>query len=308
MDWRIKAAVQGILSRIPCGTSLNDVLQRVTGGRRDEAAHVRSKVHDDWLVHQNILRDLEFSVQGKVLLEVGTGWLPIFPLCYALAGAARCHTFDLHRHLDMAKVPIALAYLEEHLGTIASACGDSLDLVRSRWKAFGAAGSGQEILAAANIDYRAPANAASTGFSNASVSLVFSNSVLEHVSETVLGALMRESARILQPDGLALHSVNCGDHYAYFDRNITPIHYLRFDDRTWRRWNNGLLYQNRLRPLDFIDAARSGGLEIVRDLQNARRELLKRLHELPIDSKFEKYTPEQICTTSVTFAGRPSAH
>lgn len=305
MDWRIKGVVQGVLARLPGGTAINDALQRAAGGRRDESKHIDIKFRADWMVQMELLNRLGLSVRDRDLLEIGTGWLPVFPLCFALAGARRCYTFDLHRHLNPAVVPQALRELERHLPDIARASSEAPAQVRQRWERLCAAGSGEAILAAAGIDYRAPADATDTGLPDASVAVVFSNSVLEHVGASVLVPMMRESARILQPDGLSLHSVNCGDHYAYFDRSITPIHYLRYTEGQWRKWNNDLLYQNRLRPVDFVEAARGAGLEILLDLHTPRAELLERVDSMPIAPEFRRYPKEQLCCTSVTFAGRP---
>ncbi len=307
MDWRVKGVLQGLLSRLPGGTVVNDALQRAAGGRRDEGAHIDLKFKADWLVQVEVLNQLGFRVQGRDLLEIGTGWLPVFPLCFALAGARRCHTFDLNRHLNPAVVPGAMSELERHLPAIAQACGDAEATVRGRWQSLVAAGDGQAMLRAAGVEYHAPADATTTGLKDASVALVFSNSVLEHVTPEVLAPMMRESCRVLQPDGLSLHSVNCGDHYAYFDRSITQVHYLRFTDRQWRKWNNDLLYQNRLRPVDFVDAARAAGMELLVDMHVPRPELMARFDRIPFAPEFRRYPPEQLCCTSVTFAARPAA-
>jgi hypothetical protein len=307
MDWRIKGVLQGLLSRVPGGTVVNDALQRAAGGRRDESAHIDIKFRADWLVQMKVLRELGFHVQGRDLLEIGTGWLPVFPLCFALAGARRCHTFDLHRHLNLAVMAKALHELERHLPAIAQVCGDAENVVRERWQRLVTVGDGAGILEAAGIEYHAPADATVTGLPDASVALVFSNSVLEHITAEVLAPMMRESCRVLQPDGLSLHSVNCGDHYAYFDRSITQVHYLRFSDRQWRKWNNDLLYQNRLRPVDFVEAARAAGMDVLLDLHVPRAELMARFEQIPFAPEFRRYPPEQLCCTSVTFAARPAA-
>lgn len=304
MDWRIKACVQAALARLPGGTRLNDGLQQALGARRNAAAHLDSKFSDDWLVHAQVLRELGFDIRDRELVEIGTGWLPVFPLCYALAGARRCHTFDLNRHLRAQAVRPTLEHLEKHLPAIAQASGQTHAEVQRRWQHLLRADGDDAVLERAGIVYRAPANATATGLEDRSVALVFSNSVLEHVPPTVLGALMHEARRVLGPGGLALHSVNCGDHYAYFDSSITAIHYLRYSDEEWRRWNNDLLYQNRLRPVDFIDAARAAKLEVVLDRQQPQQRLLDRIDRLPIAPQFQRYPPDQLCCTSVTFAAR----
>ena len=304
MDWRIKGCIQGVLARVPFGTSVNDALQKVSGGRIDEGAHIDIKFRNDWLVLMDMLAGLDFSVQDKELMEVGTGWLPVLPLCFALAGARRVHTFDLNRHLRHSAVPGALKRLELHLAELANACRQPESEVRQRYAHLSAAASGAELLERAGMVYHAPADATVTALPDASISLVFSNSVLEHVPSAILGPMMRESRRIMTRDGLVLHSVNCGDHYAYFDRSITPIHYLRFDERGWRKWNNDLLFQNRLRPSDFVSSAESEGLVMVRRIQTVRADLLSGLAHTPIAPEFRRYSDEELCTTSVTFAAR----
>jgi hypothetical protein len=305
MDWRIKAIVQGALARLPGGERLNDGLQQLVGGRKDPGAHIDIKFNEDWLVHMRALRETGHSIAGRDAMEIGTGWLPVFPLCFHLAGARRCHTFDLNRHLHTRHVRPTLKRLGQHLGVLAEASGQSEGAVQERWNALMALEHDDAILDRAGVAYHAPADASQTGLPDASIGLVFSNSVLEHVSASVLGALMRETRRILEPDGLVLHSVNCGDHYAYFDRAITPIHYLRYSESQWRWWNNDLLYQNRLRPVDFIESAREAGLVITLDWQNPRPALMAMLQSLPIDGAFRRYPAEQLCCTSVTFAATP---
>jgi SAM-dependent methyltransferase len=136
------------------------------------------------------------------------------------------------------------------------------------------------------------------------VDVVFSNSVLEHVPPEAIRRLMHESSRILRPGGLAIHSANCGDHYAYFDSKITPINYLTYSESTWRRWNNDLLYQNRLRPSDFLVMAEQAGLRIVLQKSTARPELLDKLPSMEIATEFKGYPREQLASTSVDFVAQ----
>ncbi|MBK8743146.1 MAG: hypothetical protein IPM02_28430 [Betaproteobacteria bacterium] len=236
MNWRIKGCIQGVLSRLPAGARLNSLLQSLLGGRTDEARHIDLKFRADWLTLMSMLQRQKFGVRDRVLMEIGTGWLPVLPLCFALAGARQVHSYDLHRHLIPRAASTVLRQLEPQL--------------------------------------------------------------------IQLAALMNESARLLRDSGLVLHSVNCGDHYAYFDRSITPIHYLRFTTRQWRRWNNELLFQNRLRPSDFTAAAEGAGLRVVSQNRTLRQDLLENLPHTPIAPEFQHYSADELCTTSVTFVAQ----
>lgn len=101
-----------------------------------------------------------------------------------------------------------------------------------------------------------------------------------------------------------LHSLNCGDHYAYFDKRISFINYLTYTERQWRFWDNRLLYQNRLRPCDFIGLAERAGFEVVLRKQKPRPALLELLSTLDIAPEFRDYPPEELCSTSVDFVTR----
>lgn len=304
--WQVKALTQSALSRMPGGSVLNTVLQRAAGGRRDLDAHIDSKVVDDWQVHARLLRQHGLQLTDLELVEIGTGWLPVLPLCFALAGARRCHSFDLRQLLERHSLAATVARLEHHLPLIAALADQPLEHVRERHRRLTDAWPTDALLAHAGFVYHAPADATTTGLPAASVDVVFSNSVLEHVAPAVIDALMREAARIVRPGGIVSHSINCGDHYAYFDRSITPLNYLKYSAEKWRRWNNELLYQNRLRPCDFIASTEAGGLRVLARHWHPRPQLLEQLPESAIAADFRHYGREDLCATSVDIIATPA--
>jgi SAM-dependent methyltransferase len=306
MDWRIKGTIQKALSVMPGGMRANDLLQRTVGRLRHFDRTVAEKV-EDWVIHMGHLRELGIPLTGKRVFEIGTGWLPTFPVCYALAGAGSCVTVDLHRHMGN-RLPLRLVMqLERHLEEIAVAVGAPLAEVRARHAELRAARSVPELLSRARIEYVAPGDATASPLTDASVDVVFSNSVLEHVPHEVLRAMMRESKRILRPGGLIMHSINCGDHYAYFDKNINFMNYLQFSEAEWRFWNNDLQYQNRLRPQHFIAATEEAGLEMRICKYQARADLLAALKTMRIAPEFASYAPEQLACKSIDIvAAKPA--
>jgi SAM-dependent methyltransferase len=307
VDWRVKGIIQKMLSVIPGGARLNSAMQLRMGGLRRFEGNVDTKVRADWLVLASHMQELQLPIEGRSFVEVGSGWYPTLPLCFALAGAERCHTYDLHRLMDWSLTQRMLHAMPAHLPGIAERLGLEVALLQKRLAEIAAARTQEEFLQRARIEYHAPADATRTGLPGSSIDVVFSNSVLEHVPEAVIGELMRESRRILKPDGIAMHSVNCGDHYAYFDSNVTQMNYLRFSSFAWGLWNNDLQYQNRLRANDFLTLAQSGGLDVVLNRQRPRPELLQQLADFPLAEEFRRYSPEQLCTTSIDFIARPRA-
>jgi SAM-dependent methyltransferase len=301
MHWRIKGLIQKGLSSVPHGTRMNDLLQRTVGGLRNFDGQVASKV-EDWVIFMDHLSTLNVSVEGAELFEIGTGWFPTLPVCFALAGAGSCHTFDLHRHLDLKLTRRMLGALQTLLPKIAGAAKRPLERVEADYRLIVGQATLADILNAARVRYHAPADATATSLPEETVDIVFSNSVFEHVPGEVIAGMMRESRRVLRTGGTAIHCVNCGDHYAYVDRGITPINYLQYPADRWRRWNNELLYQNRLRPKDFRDLGERAGLEVILDHFRPRPELVEVLSRLKIAEEFRHYPPEQLCSTSVALA------
>jgi SAM-dependent methyltransferase len=305
MNWRIKGIIQKTLSVTPGGSAINNRLQLKLGGLRNFERSVDSKVCDDWFVFLDHLRKIQFPIEGHRFLEIGTGWYPTLPTCFAIAGAQSCLTFDVKRLLDWNLTRRMLRRLEVHLPEMASRAGGSEPVFRDRWTRLMTARDFGEFCELSGIDYRSPGDAAATGLDSCSVDVVFSNSVLEHVPRPVIVDLMRETRRVLRHGGIAMHSVNCGDHYAYFDRSITQIHYLRYGERHFTLWNNSLQYQNRMRPNEFIQIAEDCDLQIRLNLQRPRPELLAHIGETPIARAFRHWPPEQLCTTSVDFVAQP---
>jgi SAM-dependent methyltransferase len=304
MNWRVKGVIQGALSRMPAGGILNNYLQTALGGLRDFEANVDAKVLDDWLVLVAYMQELGARPQNLDYVEVGTGWYPALPICYKLAGARSCRTLDVTRHLNHRMTFRMLSRLENHLPAIAEASFRPLAEVQTNYSSLCKAKTVEELLRAANIQYLAPRDAANTGLPDSSVDVVFSNSVLEHVPPVAIVRIMHESRRILRKGGLAIHSVNCGDHYAYFDRSITAANYLIYPERKWSKWNNRLLYQNRLRPSDFIDMAEESGMRIVLHKSKPNPHLLSILPALAIAPEFRHYPSEQLASTSVGFVAQ----
>jgi SAM-dependent methyltransferase len=304
MNWRVKGVVQGVLSMVPGGRIINNCLQVTLGSLRDFDANVDAKVTADWLTLAAHMQELGVRPQNLDYVEVGTGWYPALPICFWLAGARSCRTFDVTRHLNHKMTFRMLGRLEFYLPAIAKASFRPLAEVQAAYASLRNANTTEELLRVARIEYRAPHDAADSGLPESSADVVFSNSVLEHVPADAILQIMRETRRILRSGGLAIHSANCGDHYAYFDRSITAANYLTYRERQWSKWNNSLLYQNRLRPSDFIDLAEQSGLRIVLHKSKPNPHLLQVLPTLTIAPEFRRYPPEQLASTSVDFVAQ----
>ena len=307
MNWKLKGTVQAAVGRLPAGDTLHYWMQRSLGGLRNFEREAESKMFDLCLMVEH-LASAGVTVAGARFIEIGTGWYPTFPFGLALLGAARVDTFDLNRYLKPELVRKFLRAAPGHSGWLATATRTDIDELRARFERLRDRCTGPLDLAAWTdgvVNYQAPAGAATTGFPDGSVDVVCSNSVLEHVPEEGIIAMFREARRVLKPSGVMFHSVNCGDHFAYADRSISQLNYLRFSDQEWARWNNPFLYQNRLRAPDFTRMARDAGFAITLDISPAKPHRLAQLAAVDVHPSFQRYPPEQLCATSIDFIASP---
>ena len=306
MHWRLKGGIQKALGGIPFGERVHYVLQRHAGGLRLFNRELGMKIQD-WRLMVGHLGSVGIPIDRTRFVEMGTGWYPTFPFCLFLAGAASVITVDLHRFLKRELTVRMTDALVHALPLIAAATGRSARELADRHRQLAADVRRCDSIEEATrgvVVYHAPSDAAATGLPAASVDVVFSNSVLEHVPGPVIARCFAEARRMLRPGGVMFHSVNCGDHYAYVDRRVHQLNYLQFSDAEWRRWDNKFLYQNRLRAIDFTCMARAAGFAIEVDTSRAHPTRLQQLNAIAVHPQFARYSREQLAITSIDFIGR----
>lgn len=309
MHWKLKGLLQKTLGALPFGEPLHYLLQRVAGGMRDPRREIAMKL-EDWDGMVNQLRDAGVPLAGARMLEIGSGWYPLLPLACHLGGAAKVHTVDLNRLLKPQLMRLCVDLLGAELPRIAAVAGAPLADVEARYARMRERARDSRdpsTLTDGGVEYLAPADAAASGLPAGSIDIVFSNSVLEHVPPDAIRRIHAGTRALLREGGVAFHSVNCGDHYAYADRTVHQLNYLQFSDAQWAFWNNRFLYQNRLRAHQLVDMARDAGFEIALDNSHARPQRLQQLQALPLAEQFRHIAPEKLCITTVDFIARKAA-
>ena len=306
MHWRVKGFVQKVLGGVPGGVTAHYWMQRNFGGLRGFQREFALKI-DDWMLMVDHLRAAGVELAGSRVFEIGTGWYPTFPFMSFLAGARHVLTVDLNTHLKPDLVRRCADSLAEFVPLIATASRIAPEEVARRQRQLVERLAGPIDLGYATdgvVEYAAPMDATRVDIGANELDVVFSNSVLEHVPPLVIDELYAESMRILRPGGVMFHSVNCGDHYAYVDRNINQLNYLGFSDSQWQHWNNAFLYQNRMRAHEFVERAAAAGFEIVLETGQARDERLQELAAMKVHPQFASVPAAKLCITTIDFIGR----
>lgn len=230
-----------------------------------------SMIHlSNLLGHPDITRPALPELQGATCLDFGCGGLnPVGGLfALLLAGAGKGIAVDLD---DVHSIPCAVRALYNLLcaaitHTVRPAIPGSADELLARMASFDV-----RLLAQGEISgideqrlcyLQKPLQDA--GLETASIDLLVSNSVLEHIEDP--DPLIAEMARIVRPGGLAVHAIDGYDHRHYHrPREISPHEFL-FDPS-----EATLLHGcNRIRPLQFAARFEAAGFE-VRRLEECNR-------------------------------------
>jgi hypothetical protein len=206
----------------------------------------------EWTLEEGLrliemLREAGCPVRGAEVLEVGSGWRPIIPLRFGLAGAARVVMIDTQPLMDGAVFAGTVANLGRHAPRISSRLGLEERSVRAVLTAPSA--DLAELLERFRMEYHAPCNLISSPLPDGGFDVVTSRAVLEHVPPVVLRPLLGRVFRLLRAGGWTCHAVDNSDHWSHADGRLSRVNFLRHSDRYFGlfNWFNPLDYQNRLR-------------------------------------------------------------
>jgi SAM-dependent methyltransferase len=264
MNWRLKAAIQRAVDRLPVGKqALYRQLQLRCGGLVKGYDH--AFLLSEAAKMTQSLRTTGFDVEGQAIMEVGTGWRLDMPIGFYLCGARRVMTFDLNPFLDGRLALDTVRYVAAHPEKVGSIFHFvERPVLEKRIATLERVSTLTELFAATGIAYQAPYDCAATELSAGSVDLHYSYTVFEHIPASILEAILREASRLLSPRGLAFHHIDLGDHFAQVDETITPANFLRFSEKEWKRYaGTPWSYHNRLREDDYSRLFAHAGHEIL---------------------------------------------
>jgi SAM-dependent methyltransferase len=244
------------------------------------------------------------SLEGASVLEVGSGWQPLIPALYSLAGAGRVYLTDLNRLCVPASFHSALQSLRAYKKLI-------LERIPIGEKAFDEALAWEpedgleEGFRRLRLVYLAPCDCRRLKLPASSLDVVTSRAVLEHIPPDVIQDIFHESFRLLKPDGLACHIIDNSDHWQHVDTRISRINFLKFSDFAFKlTCINSLNYQNRLRHSEYRRMFLNSGFTLLRDEPDVDSASLAMLNTLPIISRFRTFTREDLAATTSHFVAR----
>jgi SAM-dependent methyltransferase len=284
--WKAKAALQTVFSRVPGGEALNYLCQRRIFRNLPVSDDIFRATAANACRHlENLSKHGSVPVDQATFYEFGAGKDLIIPLTYYCLGVQEQVIVDIR---DLAREELIVdAHRRLSAGVVP-------DLVRSPESALRLRGREQR-LSALGVTYRAPCDARATGLDDASVDYITSTSTLEHIPEADIRLILRESRRILHPDGRISMLIDYQDHYSYADSSISAYNFLRYDEREWARWNPSLQYQNRLRHSEYLAMFEVEGFKVVDEETVAGTQAdLETIAELPPAASFRDRDPRDL--------------
>ena len=173
---------------------------------------------------------------------------------------------------------------------------------------FDMAGGLDDGLRHFRLHYLAPCDCRRVPLPDASIDIVTSRAVLEHIPPSVIDEIFLDSFRVLVPDGLACHVVDNSDHWEHRDKSISTVNFLKFSDFVFRlTCINSLNYQNRLRHSEYLDLLLRSGFEILRQHGHVDARAVSALQSLPVAERFRRFAPEELATISSYLLGAKAA-
>lgn len=294
MYWKVEAFAQNFLQHLPGGAGIYYAAQRLAGGLRHFS--IDRKVQQA----HTLLKTLQTAgeqIAGKQTMEIGTGWVPIIPLYLWLHGQESCHSYDINPLLRLSLTQKAVeqlhAYslssrlhpLPERQKQLQQLCQQKVTLARL-----------QKIC---QFSYHSPADAGATTLPSSSVDVVYSNTVLEHISPPDIERVFLEAHRLLRLGGYMLHQIDLSDHFSHSDPRLSPINFLQFSAQQFSHYNNSFLYQNRWREPQFREIFLKHRFKIRYWEAITSAKAVASIPHLKLAREFANLSPEQLSITGI---------
>lgn len=303
MRWKTKYLLQNTLASLPLNSDLYFRLQKQFGGFKHFS--INSKV-DQGISLLEALKANNLELRGKNTAEMGTGWTPIIPMLFALAGQSRCVTCDVSQLLQYDLCVQAAVQFNRIAADLAKkiswAWGEESEI---NLRVMQSSLDAHDLLTKLHIDYHSDSSHPLRFLEDAGTDIFFTNDTLEHIPCKQLPFIFTEIRRVLKPDGVMIHLVDCSDHYSFDDTNINRINFLRFSTDQWERYNTRFLFQNRLRPSEYQQLLTSSGFTIEYWSQKQDQRALQELKSFPLDPGFMRFSSEDLCASSFIVIARP---
>jgi len=291
LKWQRRIAANSVKACVPFQTNLRKLKHSIRPplpGRHHEL------VLDGIFEQIAMIRQAGGQIEGARVLEIGSGWIPVAPLIYRIAGAREVVLSDQHRLLHPRSVQAAAAFLlkrtdrlSNELGVDAARISEVLDVPMH--------GSLDAMLEALGLSYVVPLNAETL---RGEIDLAYSHTVLEHIPPAALTEIFALVRTRLGEGGLFCNGIDNSDHRRSYDDGLSIVDFLRYSEFTWNmQCINPQDYTNRLRHSDYLALLEEGGFKLLDTQAHVAQQALSKVQLQELPTRFRDKSAEDLCTT-----------
>ncbi|WP_209310019.1 methyltransferase domain-containing protein, partial [Salinimicrobium oceani] len=222
-------------------------------------------------------------LEGKRVLEIGSGWAPVMPYFMLYQGKAKSvATFDLNRHFSKKNTErLNEVFIEEYAIHVAPELSNTYKLPK-------------------NINYHPETDLTKVDLPETEI--VFSRFVLEHVKPEDILKMHIKFKEELKPGATIVHLISPSDHRAYVDNNLSLQDFLKFGKTQWQKKQSKFDYHNRLRLPEYLSIFKAAGLEVKHvEYENPKpgSEALKKFRKIKLHEDYKVYTEVELTAGSI---------
>ncbi len=293
MKWQVKFLKNSIIGVLPIF-----VQARARNIKRSILPHkleIDIRTLNQGLQQVHMLVTCGLDPLNKDYLELGTGWSPVIPLVFYLAGCKSLTLIDSQRLMDdhtfqetcrqligysqeiSLKIKVERQSIENKLAKLAS-----MPL--------------KSAMSLMNGNYLAPYDLLNNNIPDQSIDIVTSRAVLEHIPQNVVINIFGEFNRLLRQDGGMCHIIDNSDHWEHNDKTICRLNFLKYGQNTFNLIStmNPLDYQNRLRHSQYRKMIEDAGFRVVSDESPSDDNALNDLKSLKIHPLFSQFSMQDL--------------
>lgn len=209
------------------------------------------------------IESIDAISDGMTVMELGTGWVHWEALFTRAFYDVRLILFDVWDNRQFAGFAKYAEHLRDYLIANPGYRPQRRDKAIALLNAVPRCTSFEAVYDVLGAIYIIDPQGSLEQIDDASVDLVISSDVLEHVDADAVPLLGRDLFRILAKGGVAAHQIVEADHLRIYDSSVHPKQYLRYSDASWNLlFQNRVQYINRLQHSDYVKAFAAAGFEI----------------------------------------------
>ncbi|WP_026935506.1 hypothetical protein [Christiangramia echinicola] len=245
--------------------------------------HKISSSFNTYKIVEQVTEKNGIKIQDKVIVEIGSGWLPLMPYFFKYMGkASQVISYDLNKH-----------YQKKNIKKLNQTFSQNFDkLIKVSEKSEFPLPEGVAYFPKTDI----------TNHDIFGADIIFSRFVLEHVEPEMIREMHLKFKKDLNPGSYIIHLISPSDHRAYSDKKLSLQDFLRFSKEEWNQVQTRFDYHNRLRLPQYLDIFKDLNYDIVDltyDKPSVDSENYRKFKKLTLHEDFDGYTDEELMAGSI---------